>query len=350
MKKRFLPRIFLGLCLLSIFISGCGEGPSPGGASQKKQTSTVFAMDTVMDLTIYGNENILKEAQDKILELEKQFSVTQEGSEIYRLNHGETVQLSAAALDLLTQALALCRRTNGALDISVYPLVRAWGFTTGEYQIPPDNEISSLLEHIDFQALQLEPGQKTLLLPEGMEIDLGSVAKGYTGNVLISLLKERGVTSALFNLGGNVHALGTKPDGSKWRIAIKNPFGEGTAGILKIEDQAVVTSGGYERFFEKDGHVYWHILDPATGRPAKNGLVSVTVTAKNGLLCDGLSTALFVMGEEKAIDFWKSSSDFEMILISEDKRMMVTEGLADSFSLSEDSPISQKDYQVIAHD
>lgn len=348
MKKRFPYPILLILCLASILVWGCVKGISQPG--QKKQTSTLFAMDTVMDLTLYGNKNILNELQEKILELEGLFSVTDKDSEIYRLNHGEISQISPDTLDILSQSLSLCRRTKGALDISVYPLVRAWGFTTGEYQVPSDQEISSLLKRVGYPSLCLAPKEKKALLPQGMEIDLGGVAKGYTSNVLISLLKERGVSSALLNLGGNVHTLGTKPDGSRWRIAIKNPFGEGAAGVLEADGQAVVTSGGYERYFEQDGQIYWHILDPATGYPARTGLASVTVVSKDALLCDGLSTALFVMGEEKAIDFWRASSDFDMILISEDGHMLATEGIADFFSLSEDSPISQKDYQVITYD
>lgn len=345
MKKGALfPACALCLCLL--FPAGCGRPER----AEEKRTGTVFAMDTVMDLTIYGEEELFHEAEEKILGLEKLFSATDENSEVYRLNQGEDQQVSWETMDILSQALELCRRTDGALDISIYPLVRAWGFTTGEYRVPSEGELQELRGHVGYDRIRLRPKERTVLLPEGMEVDLGGVAKGYTGDALISLFRERGVSSALCNLGGNVQALGRKPDGSRWRIAIKNPFGEGTVGVLKVDGQAVVTSGGYERYFERDGKVYWHILDPVTGRPAEKGLVSVTIVSDSGLLCDGLSTALFVMGEEKAIDFWRDSQDFEMILVGEDRHMAVTEGLEEFFTLSQDSPISKEDYQVIARD
>ena len=133
-------------------------------------------------------------------------------------------------------------------------------------------------------------------------------------------------------LGGNVQALGTKPDGSPWRVAVQAPGG-GYAGVLEIVDKAVVTSGGYQRYFEQDGETYIHIIDPATGRPARTGLASVTIVADSGLQGDGLSTALFVMGREKAEAFWRGNPDFDFILLGEDGTAAITEGLEECFSL-----------------
>ena len=134
-----------------------------------------------------------------------------------------------------------------------------------------------------------------------------------------------------------MQCVGTKPDGSKWKVAIKSPFEDsqsGIYGVIEAEDTAIITSGGYERYFEEDGETYWHILDPSTGRPARNGLVSVTVIGNDGLLCDGLSTALFVMGLEKAEELWRTSDDFEAVFITEEGDVYITEGVADLFSLS----------------
>ena len=148
----------------------------------------------------------------------------------------------------------------------------------------------------------------------------------------MALLAREGIASAIVELGGNVQALGAKPDGSPWRVALQAPEG-GYAGVLEIVDKAVVTSGGYQRYFEQDGEIYWHIIDPAQGRPARSGLQSVTIVADEGTLCDGLSTALFVMGREEALDFWRTRNDFECVLISEDNTVAITEGLEESFSL-----------------
>lgn len=333
---------FALVCLLLISLAGCGTQTEELGADAAavyaaetvtSNSSTLFAMDTVMELTIYGDAAILNRAEERILHLESLFSVTDPASEIYTLDHAGSCVLSEETGDLLEQALALCGRTGGALDISVYPIVRAWGFTTGSYQIPSDEDISELLESVDYTKIQYDPGTKAVRLPDDMEIDLGSIAKGYTGDKLTELLRENGVTSALLNLGGNVQALGSKPDGSPWRIAVKAPDGDGYIGILELTDKAAITSGGYERYFEQDGQIYWHIIDPATGKPARSGLVSVTVVGDSGALCDGLSTSLFVMGLEDAAALWRASDDFEAVFVDEDGNIAITEGLEACFTL-----------------
>ena len=292
----------------------------------------ILAMDTVMKLTLYGKNapQAGEAAVDRIQELEGLLSVTGEDSEIYAAYHTGSAQLSPDAAALLARALTLCRETGGALDVTIYPVVRAWGFTTGAYRVPDGRELETLLERVDYRQAALEGNRLTL--PEGVELDLGAVAKGYTGDQLMDLLAREGIASAIVELGGNVQALGAKPDGSPWRVALQAPEG-GYAGVLEIVDKAVVTSGGYQRYFEQDGEIYWHIIDPAQGRPARSGLQSVTIVADEGTLCDGLSTALFVMGREEALDFWRTRNDFECVLISEDNTVAITEGLEESFSL-----------------
>lgn len=332
---------------LLLLLSGCGN-QAPTETPDQLQTATVFAMDTVMDLTIYGSKSVLEKAESRISELEEQLSVTDESSEIYRLNHTGSGVVSADTSALLEQSLDLCKRTKGALDISIYPVVRAWGFTTDSYEVPSGETISALLEHVDYRAIQYDAQSKSVSLLDGMEIDLGSVAKGYTSDVLIELLRESGVESALLNLGGNVHALGGKPDGSPWRVAIQDPQSDVYFGVLEIRDQAVVTSGGYERYFEQDGNIYWHIIDPATGYPARSGLLSVTIVGDSGVICDGLSTSLFVMGLEDAAAFWRSSDDFEAIFMDESGNIAITEGLDGCFSLADS--YSQNGLTVLRRD
>lgn len=295
----------------------------------------LMAMDTFMTLSVYvqspaAGEALLEEAAGEIRRLEGLLSVTDPGSEIYQANHGGAVSLSEPVRELLEKALELCRETGGALDVTVYPAVRAWGFTTGEYRVPEEAELSALVERVGYGRVALDGDR--LALPEGVELDLGSVGKGWTGDRLTALFREAGVSSAIMELGGNVQALGTKPDGSPWRVAVQAPGG-GYAGVLEIVDKAVVTSGGYQRYFEQDGETYIHIIDPATGRPARTGLASVTIVADSGLQGDGLSTALFVMGREKAEAFWRGNPEFDFILLGEDGTAAITEGLEECFSL-----------------
>lgn len=306
-----------------------------GCAPAQPLERTFFAMDTVMTLRLYegGDENTLDQAEARVRELEGLWSVTDGTSEISTLNHDGSAELSPETAELLGAALDMCRRTDGALDISTYPVLRAWGFTTGEYSVPGGEAIAALLPLVDYGRVALEAGAAAL--PPGMEIDLGSVAKGHTGDVLAAYLKENGVTSALLDLGGSIQAVGAKPGGSPWRVAIRDPAGEGNVGVVSVTDMAVVTSGGYERYFEQDGVRYWHILDPRTGKPARSGLASVTVVGESGLLCDGLSTALFVMGLDGALDHWRQHRDFEAVFVAEDGSVTITAGLEDNFALTQ---------------
>ena len=334
MKKHFISAMLSAL----LFLTGCSAESSP-----EPVQGTFFAMDTVMDFTIYGESGLIDQSESLITSLESLVSVTDADSELYAINQTGSGMLTEEASSLMEQALEICRRTDGALDLSIYPIVRAWGFTTGSYQVPDEAEIQALLPLVDYRKIQYDAATGTVTLPEGMEIDLGSVAKGYAGQLAAQMLREHGVQSALLNLGGNVQTVGTKPDGSPWQIGIKDPQGEDAMMVLSVEDQAVVTSGGYERYFEQDGQTYWHIMDPSTGHPADSGLISVTIVGDEGVVCDGLSTALFVMGLEKAADLWAQSGDFEAVFVTASGEVYITEGLLDRFALTEqyaDTPVS----------
>lgn len=334
MKKHFISAMLSAL----LFLTGCSAESSP-----EPVQGTFFAMDTVMDFTIYGESGLIDQSESLIASLESLVSVTDANSELYAINQTGSGTLTGKASSLMEQALEICRRTDGALDLSIYPIVRAWGFTTGSYQVPDEAEIQALLPLVDYRKIQYDAATGTVTLPEGMEIDLGSVAKGYAGQLAAQMLREHGVQSALLNLGGNVQTVGAKPDGSPWQIGIKDPQGEDAMMVLSVEDQAVVTSGGYERYFEQDGQTYWHIMDPSTGHPADSGLISVTIVGDEGVVCDGLSTALFVMGLEKAADLWAQSVDFEAVFVTASGEVYITEGLRDRFALTEqyaDTPVS----------
>lgn len=318
----------LALALVAL-LSACG----PGAVKEEPFIEEFLAMDTAMRLTVYGQGagEAAGLARERVLELEALLSVTDENSDICAANRNGGGALHADTAALLERALALCGETGGALDVSVYPVVRAWGFTTGAYRVPEEAELAALLERVDYTRISLEG--TVLTLPEGMELDLGAVAKGWTGDRLMELLRREGITSAIVELGGNVQALGSKPDGSPWRVAVQAPDGSGYAGALEITDCAAVTSGGYQRYFEQDGETYCHIIDPADGRPARSGLASVTVVAEEGAAADALSTALFVLGRERGEALWRERGGFECVFIGEDGSVAVTQGLEGRFSL-----------------
>ncbi len=330
-----MKKIVPAICILVLFLTGCA---GVGKTGTKEFKTSFFAMDTYISLTAYGEngDTALEDAQSKMEELEALWSTTDENSEIYSLNSsgGEAVTVSNETRDLLEFALSMADETEGALDPTIYPVLLAWGFTTGENRIPEENELQALLQDVGYERVKIEGNEVTV--PEGMKLDMGAVGKGYTGDVLTGILKEAGVTSALLDLGGNVQVIGTKPDGSRWRLGLRNPFdAEGYLGVLEIADAAVVTSGSYERYFiGEDGKRYGHIIDPSTGYPAESGLASVTIVAKEGKVCDALSTSLFIMGREEAEAYWREHGDFDMILITDEGELYITEGISDAFSLS----------------
>lgn len=329
-------KILSAIVLLVVTLSGC---KAESAIEDSKSESRLFAMNTYITFTTYGDDadETLKEAEGLIKEAEKLWSVTDEDSEIYKANHnnGQPITISEDTSKLLSFAFEMAQLTDGALEPTLYPVLTAWGFTTDNKQVPSQEEIDTLLQKIGYERILLE--DTTLTVPEGMQIDMGAVAKGYTADLVAELLQDRGITSAIFSLGGNIQAIGSRPDGSNWRIGIRAPWEKGNLGVLEINDVAVVTSGGYENYFKDEaGNIYWHILDPATGYPADSDLLSVTIIGSEGKLCDALSTALFVMGKEKAVNYWKKHGGFDMLLVTEEGEILLTEGIAEQFTQGDD--------------
>ena len=310
------------------------EGQSSSG---DEATIEVFAMDTYITIKAYGkNANkAVAQAQERVEELDKQLSTGLAESEVSQLNAKGGGALSEEATYLMKRSLEICENTNGAFNPIMYPIMEAWGFTKKTYQVPEESLLQQLLTFTNIQKLTFDEQQKTVTLGmQGMKLDFGGIAKGYTSAQIMDIFKESGVESGMVSLGGNVQVLGSKVDGTPWRVAIQNPnTEEAYLGVLEVTDKAVITSGGYERYFEEDGKIYHHIIDPATGYPAESGLDSVTIVSTDGTLADGLSTALFVMGYEKAEEYWKTHSEsFDAILHTKDGQLYVTEGIADEFS------------------
>ena len=350
--RRLTPYVLL----LALLLSGCGAPADPDKAQESIQ---VIAMDTAMLITTYGERSpaAAYACEDVIRDLEERLSRTLEDSDVSRLNAagGEAVEVGGDLHALLHEAARLGEETAGAFDITIAPVVSAWGFAGGEaFRVPPREELDTLLERVDYRAVYdryvpAAPGSAlTASIGPGQAVDLGGVAKGYAAGRIVEVFQEYGVPRGLAQLGGNVLAYGDRPDGTPWRVGIQDPQRpdepNGFAGVLALTDAFAVTSGGYQRYFEENGTLYHHIIDPATGYPADSGLTSVTVVADSGggwtgTMCDAYSTALFVRGEEKALDFWRDrrsgESAFELVLITEDGRVVVTEGLADRFTLDE---------------
>lgn len=331
MKKSYFRLSGVLLFLLCIaMLTACQNSDE-----NKKVSKDIFAMDTYMTVTAYGKnaENGVNKAVDEINRLETVLSAEKQESDIYILNETGSGTLSTDTKDIVSKALEINKTTNGAFDISIYPLMVKWGFTTQKYNVPSKNEISKLLKDVDSSKIIFDEKSGNIKLKENMKIDLGGIAKGYTSNRVMQIFKECGVKSGLVSLGGNVQALGTKTDGTAWQIAIENPDKSSDyIGVVSVKDKAVITSGGYERYFEKNGKTYHHILDPETGYPAESGLKSVTIVSDDGTLADALSTSLFVMGKEKALDYWREhKNEFDTVLVEDNGDITITGGLEKIF-------------------
>lgn len=341
--KRQLAALLLTIFALSL--TACGE------TAAESETRTVYAMDTVMNLTVYGeNAAAALESAEKELHTldEAVLSRTAEGSELYALNtsNGETVECGADDIlpALIETALTISDATEGAFDPTLAPVLDAWGFTKDERHVPSADELKELLSHTGCGKVALEKTADgwTVTLLDGAQLDLGGIAKGYAADLLRTQLEKEGVTSATLDLGGDVFVMGRKTDGSDWRIAVKDPADtESYLGVVSAADKFIVTSGVYERYFEENGVRYHHILDPKTGCPAESGLVSVTVLCGNGAWADALSTACFVLGPDGALalrdDLADQGTDFELILVTDDGRVLYTDGLADAFTPNDES-------------
>ena len=296
--------------------------------------SEIFALDTAITLKVYGSKRVvvLKKLEDKINELDDMLSTGKETSEVSRLNRSGEAVLSPTVANLVKRSLDIYKKTDGLFDITIYPLMELWGFPTKNYRVPSEKEIEEKLKLVGSDKIDFnEETRKISFKNKGMEIDFGGIGKGYITDELVKILTDEKVESAIINLGGNVFGFRKKPDGSLWNIAIRDPNEpDKYMAAIRLEDSAVITSGGYERYFEENGIIYHHILDPRTGKPSDSGLKSVSIISKDGTLADALSTSLFIMGEEKAIGYWKENgSNFDILLMTKDNRLIVSAGIKD---------------------
>ena len=287
---------------ISLFLLGCGKNKTIQTAD------SFFAMDTVMTIEANGerSEEAVTEIKKMIFDVEAILSNKDKNSELSLLNKKKRLKVSEDLIELAKASVEYANLTDGALDITTYEASRAWGFLDGNYRIPDREELQSLVKNIDYRNIKID--KDTITLGEDTSIWFGAVAKGYCSQKAVQILKKYEINSAIVNLGGNVVCVG------------------------KPLDEAVVSSGNYQRFFEKDGKIYHHILDPKTAAPADVDIDMVTIVTPDATRADCLSTALYVMGMDKAIDFYnRSGKDFGLV-IAKDNELFISSNLKDKFT------------------
>lgn len=306
MKKN----ITLPMMLILLLLCGCNSG-------ETENSETRFLLDTVCTVTADCGDDIINGAFSLCEDLERTLSKTVKDSDVYRLNNTEGfVSVSADTLKTVERALYYSELSGGKFDITIAPVSALWDFKN---QVVPDrNEIAEALKNVDYHSVEIKDGGISL---DGKQIDLGGIAKGYIADKATEYLKENGVKKALINFGGNICMIG------QYNIGIKKPFDDSVIASIEIKDKCAVTSGIYERYIEKDGKTYHHILDPKTGYGVDNELAAVTVIGEKALDCDALSTVCMLLGAEDGLEIINRTADTEAVFIDRDGGITLSSGL-----------------------
>jgi thiamine biosynthesis lipoprotein len=310
--------------------------------SEEPVSRETYLMGTIINIKAYGKnaDKAVQASVDKISDIENKMSLNISTSEINKINKNAgiaPVKVSKNTFDVVKASLIYSEKTKGSFDITVEPLVSLWGIGTDKARIPSKDEISNALSLINYKDVVINEKESTIMLKrKGQAIDLGAIAKGYTADELKKVLLNYNVSSAFLNLGGNVYVLGNKPDKTPWKIGVQNPLeprGD-YLGIVSVSDKSIVTSGNYERFFERNGKRYHHIFDTKTGYPAEKGLISVSIISDKSIDGDALSTSVYTLGLDEGKKLIESLKDVEAVFVTNDKKVYTTSGLKDTFKLT----------------
>lgn len=337
--RKLLPAILIILALLS----SCAPKPAP------EKNVTDFVLGTVCSIRVAaskgsgkGVDAAIAASFSRLHELEGELTVNKDGSQIDAVNAAaglHPVKVGPDAIAILKKGLRYAELSNGAFDPSVGPLVKLWGIGSDHARLPAKSEIAAAQKLVGWKDIALDEAASTVFLKRaGMGLDLGSATKGYAADQVAAILKAAGVTSAIIDLGGNILVIGSKPGSAEWRIGLQDPSGERGSyiGVARLTDKTMVTSGIYERFFEKDGVRYHHILDTTTGYPVRNGLTSVTVITPKSFDADGVTTMLFALGQKRGMELAKQL-DIDVIMLDENHRVYLTPRVHAYFEITDPS-------------
>ncbi|PAB57235.1 FAD:protein FMN transferase [Anaeromicrobium sediminis] len=334
-------RLILLIIGISIIFSGCSKKVEP----IKRQT---YALGTIIDFTLFEEDEdkankAIDRAISRINEIEKNMSTNIGESEISSVNKyagQRRVKVSDDTIYVIKRALEFGKISDGKFDVTILPLIKAWNIGTDKERIPPKEEIEYLIKNIDYKNVEVnDETNEVYLKSKEMGIDLGGIAKGYIGDEVRKIFKEDGIDSAVVSLGGNVTLVGKKIDSSDWKVGVQNPESPRGShiGVIQAGETNIVTSGNYERYFEKDGKRYHHILDPESGYPAENGVISTTIITIDGVSADALSTSIYLLGLEEGMKLIESLSNVECIIVTEDRNVYSSSGIKGKFNLTDDN-------------
>ena len=333
-RKKIMAGLLSLAIAVAIGLTGCqGSESEPAVETPAKATyieDHAFQLDTIVTVKLYGEDDqaLIQDAFERIDVLEKMLSVHLDGSDLAKLRDqagtGDAIAVESETLEVMGAALRYAELSGGRFDPTAGPLIDLWGIDPPQGHVATKAELETIAPLIDYRNVEINREAGTIeLKATGTIADLGAIAKGYIADQVKALLVEEGVASGIVNLGGNVLLIGGKPDGSDFRIGVQDPDslrGE-YLGVIALQDESIVTSGDYERYFEVDGKRYHHILDPFTGFPADNELRSVSIISKKSTDGDALSTTCFLMGLEEGMELIQSLPEIDAIFVTKDQKM-----------------------------
>lgn len=359
MKGNKAAILLLTMSIVGALLGGCGNSGNSGDVAESKfneeQTQnqnsepmkgTFFIFDTIVNVSIYDSRATKQNVEDieaLLEEIDNKISRTNSDSEIYKVNTNSgvaPVQVSADTFNLVSIAIDYAKRTNGLLDPSIGRLVTLWNIGHEGAHVLPIEEIAPMQQLCDYRKIELNKEKHEIYLQEkGMEIDLGSYGKGYAADAVYDYLADQGFNSAIIDLGGNVFAMGQKPNGEDWNIGIQDPTEErgNPIGSIRVNDKTVVTAGIYERYFIEDGKFYPHIINPKTGYPVDNNISSVTIVTDRSTDADTIDTALVLLGIEEGLKFVENIPNAEVLFITKDKKLYASSGFKKMLNKTNDS-------------
>lgn len=348
-RKKIKALLLIFALVLGFTAWGCNSGDS----GEHKTTITRLLMDTRVDLTLYevdkkASEQIAEKVFAEMERLENIFSRTVASSDVARINQGagkQWVKVSPELFFVLKKALEFAELTEGAFNPTVGPLMDLWGFGTEHPHLPSAEELQRVLSLVDYRLVEMDEDRSMVYLPlEGMKLDLGGIAKGFIVDRGLDVLRSFNLQASFINAGGDISICGEKPSGEKWTVAVQDPklamkdSQDSYVAVIHLEEEgSVVTSGDYQRYFEENGEIYHHILDPADGKPARY-LTSVTIVAPDAMTADAFSTAIFVLGREKGMELLESFPGIDGMIMDKDGKIYYSSGLEDKIQILNQEP------------
>ncbi len=342
MNIKFGRRFFL-IILVVMVVSGIitlhlrTDSSSVADNPVTSTTMTRFLMDTAIVIKAVGpdSENAVNEAFAEIERVEAVFSRHLPDSQVAKINQhaGEWVAVSPEVIELLQKGIYYGQLSGGAFDITIGSVIELWGFGSGINRVPDEDELRQARQYVDISKVEIDEERGRVRIPQGTVLDFGGIAKGYAVDLCKQVLKENRVISAMISAGGDIAVVGVKENGNPWRVGIQHPrISTDILAVVSLVDQTIVTSGDYERFFIEEGVRFHHIIDPATGFPAR-GVISVTIIADSAADGDPLSTAVFVLGLDQGKELIERLDGIEAVIVDEDGDVWVSSGLKDEIEL-----------------